>query len=75
MTYAWSGPNCGTNFGLDAPYLVWDHGGEDCDHTTVAHPDATIAVTVSDGLWQITCTYKGAASGNGDACEAPAQGQ
>lgn len=68
LTYAWSGANCGTSFGETSLFYVWVHEGEDCDHTTTAHPDAAIAVTVSDGVWKITCTYQGAASGTGEVC-------
>lgn len=75
LTYAWSGANCGSTWGETSVFYAWTHEGDDCDHTTTAHPDATIAVTVSDGVWQVTCTYQGAASCSGEACEAPAQVQ
>ena len=75
LTFSWSGTNCGTTFGDTSTLFAWDHGTDDCEHDTFDHPEVTIAVLVSDGVWQVSCSYQGAASGSGEACDAPTQVQ
>ena len=83
-SFEWSGPNCGSATGSTTSTLVWDHGGEGCEHTGEDHPDATIFLYItgdlptSDAVFAMTgaseksveleCTYTGAASGAGPSC-------
>ncbi len=73
ITMEWSGWNCGSPTGSTTATLVWDHGSNYCPHTTVAHAEVTITVVVSDGFWNVTCRYKGAAAGTGLACDDPVE--
>jgi hypothetical protein len=67
LTFAWSGPDCGTVSGASGPVFVWNHPHPPCDPTT-DHAHVTIRVIVSDGFHTMTCTYQGAAAGIGPAC-------
>ncbi len=67
LTFAWSGPDCGTVIGASAPVFIWMHPHPPCDPTT-DHAHVTIRVTVSDGVHTMVCTYQGAASGVGPQC-------
>ena len=71
LTFTWSGTNCGLARPL-ANVLFWDHGNEHgCAHEGADHRDATINVVVSDGLWEVTCTFVGSADGTGQTYSAP----
>ncbi len=74
VTIAWSGPDCGEwgQQGTDQTAFRWHHPHPPCDPTT-QHASVVVRAVVSDGLWSITCTYRGAHSGTGEECSAPAR--
>jgi hypothetical protein len=71
VTIQWSGAICGTFTDHADGTADWYHPHPPCDPTT-GHQHVTIVALVSDGIDQLVCTYRGAASGVGPPCtEAP----
>lgn len=74
LIYSWWTPSCGDDslplqdMGLTNVFR-WTHPHPPCDPTT-DHVGETASVTVTDGVWQVVCTYQGASSGTGPACGA-----
>ena len=72
--FSWSGANCGSTTGITAKTMVWDHGGEGCEHAGLPHLDATISLfmtgtfPISGEVFELRCNYTGAASGEGGSC-------
>ena len=81
VTAAWTGPNCGTASLADqlivlsrAPSNVqetdftWTHPHPPCA-SSPAHDDATVQLTVRWNGGSAVCTYRGTATGTGQACQ------
>lgn len=72
--FAWSGADCGSITNSNTNTMVWNHGEEDCEHAGEAHPTTEISVFVSGTLpvsgesFELRCTYRSAASGEGKKC-------
>lgn len=71
LTIQWSGPNCGSVGGSTTTTMAWTHDDDDCAHDTTTHDDVQIVVLVSDGLWEVRCTYQGGGANGASACEEP----
>ena len=68
-SFAWSGPDCGSNDASDQPMMTWFHGTEDCKHAVDSHITTTIAVVVTGADFKVRCTYAGTDTGFGPLCE------
>lgn len=81
VTVAWTGPTCGTASLADQLIVIsratanvqetdytWTHPHPPCAGAT-SHDDATIQLIVRWTGGSATCTYRGAASGTGPACQ------
>ncbi len=76
-SFGWSGADCGSVTGSTTSTMVWSHGEEGCEHAGEAHPGAQISVLVSGTFpvsgesYELRCTYRSAASGEGVECSIP----
>ncbi|MBM3934902.1 MAG: hypothetical protein FJ319_11485 [SAR202 cluster bacterium] len=77
LSYKWTGPDCGTfpdgQGSTREPSgqlsFTWSHPHPPCD-PTVEHDHVTITLLVTHRTGTITCTYRGASTGEGAPCKA-----